>query len=134
MASDCGKRWQDCNGLGGLGHSTIGGHGHRGDKAVTLAIPRLDKALRLPVVTNGLAYGLETVFNCGIAYSLSGPYLFTQFLLRNHTVAVRQKISERLEHFRSQSNRLVSPAQEITLGVEEAIRKEVAHGLDLSAL
>ena len=60
--------------------------------------------------------------------------MFAQFLFRNHTVAVRQKINERLEHFWPQSNRLVSPAQEITLCVEEAIRKEVAHGLDLPAL
>src|SRR5262249_20355135 len=117
-----------------LTHSAIGGLHHLGDKAITLAIPRLDETLRLPVVTDDLAYGLQTVFNCGITDNLSRPYLLTQFLLWNHTVAMRQKISKRLEHFRSQSNRLASPAQEITLGVEEAIRKEVAHGLDLLAL
>jgi len=33
-----------------------------------------------------------------------------------------------------QSNRLASSAQAITLGVEEAIRKEVTHGLNLLAL
>jgi hypothetical protein len=66
--------------------------------------------LRLPIVANGLAYGLQTIFNCGITDSLSRPYLFTQFLLWNHTVAVRQKIDKRLEHFWPQSNRLASPA------------------------
>jgi hypothetical protein len=90
--------------------------------------------LRLPGVTHSLTYGLQTIFNGGITGTLSRPHLFTEFLFRNHTVAVRQKIDERLEHFGSQSNRLASPAQEITLGVEEAIRKEVAHGLDLSTV
>src|SRR5215813_3694954 len=134
MASDCGTRWQGRDGLSCLAHSAIGGHHHLGDKAITLAIPRLDETLRLPGVADGLAYSLQTVFNCGITDNLSRPYLVTQFLLWNHTVAMRQQISKRLEHFRSQSNRLASPAQEITLGVEEAIRKEVAHGLDLLAL
>jgi hypothetical protein len=115
-------------------HSAIWGHGHGGDKAVALTIARLNETLRLPVVADGPAYSLETVFNRGIAHSLSRPHLLAQFLLRNHTVAVRQKISKRLEHFWPQSNRLASSAQEITLCVEEAIRKEVTHGLDLSAL
>ena len=116
------------------GAAPSGRHRHGGDKAIALAIARLDETLRLPVIADGVAYGLETVFNRGIAHSLSRPHLFAQFLLRNHTVAVRQKISKRLEHFWPQSNRLASPAQEITLCVEEAIRKEVTHGLDLSAL
>ena len=76
----------------------------------TLASDAPDEALRLPVVADGLAYGLETVFNCGIADSLSRPYLFTELLLRNHTVAVRQEIGKHLEHFWSQSDRLASPA------------------------
>jgi hypothetical protein len=126
--------WSVRYGLGRLAHSRLGRHCYRSDKVITLAIPRLDEALRLPIVANGLAYGLKTVFNRGITNSLSRPYLFAQFLLGNHTVAVRQKIGKHLEHFWAQSNRLASPAQEITLGVEEAIRKEVAHGLDLSAL
>jgi hypothetical protein len=110
MGEPSGTRRQARYGLGYLGRCAIRRHGHRGDKAITLAIPRLDEALRLPGVTDGVAYGLETVFNCGITDRLSRPYLFTQFLLWNHTVTVRQKIEERLEHFRSQSNRLISPA------------------------
>jgi hypothetical protein len=109
-------------------------HGHSSDEAIALTIARLNETLRLPVITNGPTYSLETVFNRGISHSLSRPHLFTQFLLRNHTVTVRQEIGKRLEHFWSQSNRLASPAQEITVCVQEAIRKKVAHNLDLSAL
>jgi len=98
-----------------------------------MAIVRRNEALRLPSVAQGVAEGPETVFNGGITGTLSRPYLFTEFVLRNHTVAVRQKIDEHLEHFGSQSDRLASPAQEIALGVEETIRKEVPHGLDLPA-
>src|SRR5262245_12918681 len=112
-------------------HSAVVAHRHRGDKAVSLAIPCLDETLCLSVVAYGLAYGLETVFNSSIADSLSRPYLFTEFLLWNHTVAVRQEIGKHLEHFWSQSDRLASPAQEIALCIQEAIRKEVAHSLDL---
>src|SRR5215468_6832317 len=96
--------------LGRPAHFCIRRHRYRSDKAITLAIPRLDETLRLPVVANGSTYGLQTVFNCGITDSLSRPYLFTQFLLCNHTVAVRQKIGKHLEHFWPQSNRLASPA------------------------
>src|SRR2546425_9859106 len=110
MVRHIGTHWQARYSLGRRVHSGLGRHGYRSDKAITLAIARLDEALRLPIVANGLAYGLETVFNGGIADSLSRPYLFTQFLLWNHTVAVRQKISKRSEHFGSQSNRLASPA------------------------
>src|SRR5262249_31051146 len=105
-----------------------------GDKVIPMAIVRLDEPLRLPRVADGLAYGPETVFNGGITGTLRRPDLGTEFLLRNHTVAVRQQIRQRLEHFGAQSNRLVSPVQEITPCVEEAIRKEVAHGLDLPTL
>jgi hypothetical protein len=66
--------------------------------------------LRLPGVADGTAYGLQTVFDCGITDSLSRPYLFGQFLFRYHTVTMRQKIGEHLEHFGSQSNRLTSSA------------------------
>jgi len=110
MVRHIGTRRQARYGLGRRAHSSIGRHGYRSDKAITLAIPRLNEALRLPIVANGLAYGLETVFNGGIADSLSRPYLFTELLLRNHTVAVRQEIGKHLEHFWSQSNRLASPA------------------------
>src|SRR5437870_2109780 len=109
-AVNLGRHWQARYSLGRLTHSCIGRHRYRSDKAITMAIPRLDEALRLPIVANGLAYGLQTVFNRGITDSLSRPYLFTQFLLRNHTVAVRQKIDKHLEHFWPQSNRLASPA------------------------
>src|SRR5439155_11381501 len=74
-----------------------------------------------------------TVFNRRITSSLRRPHLFTEFLLRHYAVTVRQKIGEHSKYFGSQSNRLASPAQEIMLGLEDAIRKEVAHGLDLSA-
>jgi hypothetical protein len=116
------------------GRCGIGGPGDGRDEAIPLAIARLDEALRLPGVADGMAYGLQTIFNGGIPGAPSRPHLGTEFLLRNHTVAVRQKIEERLEHFGSQAHRLASPVQEITLGVEEAIRKDVTHGLDLSAL
>jgi hypothetical protein len=110
MVGHIGTQRQERCGLGHRAHSTIWRHGYRGDKTVTLAIPRLDEALRLPIVADGVAYGLQTVFNRGIADSLSRPYLFTELLLRNHTVAVRQERGKRLEHFWSQWNRLVSPA------------------------
>src|SRR5712691_6029900 len=110
MVRERGTPWQDRDGLSCLVRGAIGGQRHCGDKVITLAIPRLDEALRLPGVADGMAYGLETVFNCGITDSLSRPYLFTQFLLCNHTVAVRQKINKHLEHFWPQSNRLASPA------------------------
>jgi hypothetical protein len=99
-----------------------------------VTIPRLNEALRLPGVADGAAYGLETVVNGGITDCRGRPYLFTEFVLGNHTVAVHQEIGEYLEHFRSQSDRLVSPAQEIALCVQDTIRKEVVHSLDLLAL
>jgi hypothetical protein len=116
MGGNSGMRRQERYGLRALAHFTTGGHfaiggyGHRGDKAIALAIPRLNEALRPPGVANGLAYGLETVFNRGITDRLSRPYLFAQFLLWNHTVTVRQKIEEHVEHFGSQWDRLTSPA------------------------
>src|SRR5215813_6919513 len=134
LIGHCGMHWQGRDNLSGCMRFAIGGLCHHGDKAITPAIPRLNEALRLPVVAKSVAQGLETVFNRGIAGSLSRPDLFTQFLLGNHTVAVRQKIRKHLELFGSQSNRLASPAQEITLCVEEAIRKEVEHGLNLFTL
>src|SRR5262249_43518599 len=97
---------------------SIGGYRHRGGKGVPVTIPCLNEALRLPSVADDVAYGLKTVFNRGITDCRSRPYLFTQFLLWNHTVAVRQEIGKYLEHFWSQSNRLASPAQEIALRVE----------------
>jgi hypothetical protein len=134
MTGNISTHWQHRYGLSCPEHFAIWRQGHSGDKAIALAIARLNETLHLPVIADGVAYSLETVFNRGIAHRLSRPYTFAQFLFRNHTVAFRQKISQRLEHFWPQSNRLASPAQEITLCVEEAIRKEVAHGLDLPAL
>jgi hypothetical protein len=134
MTGHIGTHGQHLYGLSGPVHFAIWGHRHGGDEAITLAVARLNETLRLPIIADSVAYSLKTVFNRGIAHSLSRPHLLAQFLFRNHTVAVRQKISQRLEHFWPQSNRLASSAQEITLGVEEAIRKEVTHGLDLSAL
>src|SRR5215831_17904862 len=115
------------------GRCGSGGPCDGSDEAIPLAIARLDEAWRLPGVADGVAYGLQTIFNGGITGTPSRPHLCTEFLLWNYTVAVRQKIEECLEHFGLQAPRLASPVQELPLGVEEAIRKDVAHGLDLSA-
>src|SRR5215510_3627864 len=110
MIGSIGTRRQQRYGLRCLVRLAIRGSRHSGDKAITLTVSRLNETLRLPIIADGVAYSLETVFNRGIAHSLSRPHLFAQFLLRNHTVTVRQKISKRLEHFWPQSNRLASPA------------------------
>jgi hypothetical protein len=128
-----GTHRQGRDGLRYLGRSALGRHRHGGDKAIPVTIPRLNAALRLPGVADGAAYGLETVVNCGITDCRGRPYLFTEFMLGNHTVAVHQEIGEHLEHFRSQSNRLASPAQEIALCVQDTVRKEVVHSLALLA-
>ena len=74
--------WQERDGRGYLGCSAIGRHRHGGDKAMPVTIPRLNEALR--GVADGVAYGLETVVNCGITNCRSRPYLFTEFMLGNH--------------------------------------------------
>jgi hypothetical protein len=99
-----GRRRQERDGRGDLGRSAIGRHRHGRDKAIPVTIPRLNEALRLPGVANGVAYGLETVINGGITDCRGRPYLFTEFMLGNHTVAMHQEIGEHLEYFRSQSN------------------------------
>jgi len=68
--------------------SAIGGHRYGSYKTITLAIPRLNETLRLPVVADGAADGLETVFNRRIAGSLRRPHLFAELLLRHDTVTV----------------------------------------------
>jgi hypothetical protein len=81
-------------------HAAIGRHRHGGNEAVSVTVPRLNEALRLPGVANGVAYSFETVINCGITDCRSRPYLFTEFMFWNHAIAVHQEIGKHLEHFR----------------------------------
>jgi hypothetical protein len=71
MTGHIGARWQHGDGPGCRVRFAIWRHGHGSDKAITLAVARLNETLRLSVIANGVAYSLETVFNRGIAHSLS---------------------------------------------------------------
>src|SRR5262245_38667683 len=99
MVGHRGTRRQERDSRGYRRCTAVRRHRYGGDKAIPVTIPRLNEALCLPSVADGLAYGLETVFNGGITDCRSRPYLFTEFLLWNHTVAVHQEIGEHVEHF-----------------------------------
>src|SRR5882672_7479312 len=71
MGGNTGTCREERYGFRCLARFAIGGYRYRGDEPITLAIARLDEALRLPVVTDGLAYGLETVFNSSVTDSPS---------------------------------------------------------------
>jgi hypothetical protein len=91
--------WHQGAGLRCLTPSAIRRHRYGGNKAITLTVARLDEALYPSVIANGLTYGLEAVFNGGVTDRLNRPYLFTEFLLGNHAIAVCKKIRKRVEYF-----------------------------------
>jgi len=58
-------------------------------------------ALHVPTVPDGLARPFDAALQRRLTDELTGPHLRTQFLPRDHMVAMRQQIHEHLEYLGS---------------------------------
>jgi hypothetical protein len=59
---------------------------------------------------------------------LVGPDLGDQLLLRDRTLAMDEQINEEAEHFRPQPDGLAGPGQDVALGIEDTVAKDIVHG------
>src|SRR5499427_2385489 len=94
---------------------------------IPIAALRLDDALRLPAVPHHDAHGAQAALQGSITDCVPLPDLLTQFLLRDHPVAMFDEIVERLKDLRRHPGTLTRPMQDIQLGVQGTIGKAVEH-------
>src|SRR4029450_4727503 len=98
------------------------------NKADALARRRANEALLLTAITDYLACRVDVAVQGGIGNEATAPHGCDQVTFANHTVAIFDQIGQQIEYLRSNRDKCVAVAAELTaLFVQPKMFKQIQH-------
>jgi hypothetical protein len=98
------------------------------DEAITATAERLDDALLLPAIPNGLAGGCHVLVHGGVADAWRRPEVLNQLILGDDAIAMRNEVGKHIENLGPKWAGSLSVTESVQVCVQCIVTEDIDHG------